>query len=190
MTINLNLSVEHEEGRWNSEAKEAEPTWGWAVISLGTYEIARVELDYHTDGDRRDALEQAAARWLRKYAKFGISQCPGDPEETQEVGRRYDITAPSSMLDRLEPGVTVERELTAFTEEKSLTTAVPCCGRRITFPIYETNHEWPAVCCRCHVAYRVSLHEEMTGYDDELFRTALFAVESLEVTVARHRSGQ
>ena len=57
-------------------------------------------------------------------------------------------------------------------------------------PICGTGQEPPAVCCRCRVTYRVSLHEEMTGYDDEPFRTAIFAVESLDAAVARHRSGR
>jgi hypothetical protein len=190
MTVSVSLSVDHEEGHWDRETRQAEPAWGWAVIRLGSREIGRAELDYHEGSDRDAALNHAAARWLQRCAKPGSSQLAHDPAERDGAGRRYDITVPSPLLDCLEPGVTVERELTSFTEEKGITTAVPCCGRRIILPICDPKQESPAVCCRCHATYRVSLHEELTGYDDGPFRTAIFAMESRDVAVARHRSGR
>lgn len=190
MTVSISLRVDHEEGHWDAETRHSEPAWGWAVIRLGSHEVGRAELDYHVGSDRDEALEQAAARWLSHCAKTGSPQRTRDPQERNGTGRRYNTTVPGPLLDSLEPGVTVERELTGFTEEKDLTTAVPCCGRRITAPIYETGQELLAVCCRCHVIYRVSLQQEMTGYDDGPFRTAIFAVESRDVAVARHRSGR
>jgi hypothetical protein len=106
------------------------------------------------------------------------------------VPATFDVTS-GALLDRLAPGVRVVRDLTSHTE-KDISTETPCCGRRITLPTPDEHQTRPAMCCRCHIAYQVSLvREEPDGYNDgEPPHVALFVVIHVAVATARHRTGK
>lgn len=104
---------------------------------------------------------------------------------------RYYGIGGRGLLDSLEPGVRIDRELLAMTEQDVIT-ETPCCARQITVPIPEDDQTRPAVCCRCGVFYQMHLRqEEPDGFsDDPPPYLAVFSVEHLNVASARHRAGR
>jgi hypothetical protein len=69
--VPIALTAEYEEGEWHESCGHFEPEFGWALIMLGTREVARVRLPFHMECDRRDALAGAAASWLQLMWKSG-----------------------------------------------------------------------------------------------------------------------
>lgn len=101
----------------------------------------------------------------------------------------FGVTA-GDLLDRLEPGVRVLRELKKMTAAK-ITTETPCCGRRITLTMPDETETRPTMCCRCRITYSAGLiQEEPDGYtDDDPTYVAVFTVERTGVAAAAHRAG-
>ncbi|WP_329242794.1 hypothetical protein OG417_44745 [Actinoallomurus sp. NBC_01490] len=129
------------------------------------------------------ALEDAPAELQQHRSQWA-------PAETATAPATFDVTS-GGLLDRLAPGVRALRDLLNHTD-KHITTETPCCGRRITLPAPNEQQERAAMCCRCHITYRVSLiWEEPDGYNDgQAPPVALFVVVDVDVAPAQHRTGK
>jgi len=132
---------------------------------------------------------------------------PTEPAEPSPAPACFDVTT-GGLLDKLVPGVRVERDLASHSPEQ-VVTETPCCGRRITLPRRHddpsggsahdsgTTHRdggeehVPAACCLCRIGYTVHLvQEEPDGFsDDDPPYIAVFVVEHTELAIARHRTG-
>jgi hypothetical protein len=110
--------------------------------------------------------------------------------EAARVPATFDVTS-GALLNRLEPGSQIARDLTSHTV-KEISTETPCCGRHITLPTPGEHEMRSAMCCRCHLIYQVALvQEEPDGYNDcEPPYVALFVVTHLDVAAAQHRTGK